>query len=308
MNSHLSPSKVYGSSPIRERRTKADMQDIRDAILRLLTEDNPMTCRQVFYRLTGLGAVAKTEAQYKGTVVRLLGEMRLDGDIPFGWIADNTRWMRKPRSHSSLAQALQDTAQTYRRSLWRDLPTYVEIWLEKDALAGVLYEEAEKWDVPLMVTRGYASLSYLHEAALAIAAQKKAAHIFYFGDFDPSGLDIPRKVEARLREFAPRASIHFERVAVTSEQIADLHLPSRPTKVSDSRSKGFADQSVEVDSIPSSILRGLAATCIAKHIDSDVLDRVEETEELERETLASIALMGWQPGAQYYMPGSGATE
>src|SRR3954452_13666185 len=87
--------RMVASSPAapRQRRTAKDMDRIRAAILDVLRQDQPMTVRQVFYRLVSAGAIAKTEAEYKTTVVRLLGEMRLDGQVPFGWIADNTRWM-----------------------------------------------------------------------------------------------------------------------------------------------------------------------------------------------------------------------
>jgi hypothetical protein len=195
-----------------------------------LAADNPMTVRQVFYQLVSQGVIAKTEAEYKSTVVRLLAAMRRAGEIPFDWIADNTRWMRKPKTYSDVEQALQRTAEAYRRSLWDNQDVYVEIWLEKDALAGVLYRVTSSWDVPLMVTRGYPSLSYLYEAADTIAAVGKPAHLYYFGDNDPSGLDITRAVEAE---------VYFERVAVTAAQITDLGLPTRPTKKTDSRSKGF---------------------------------------------------------------------
>jgi hypothetical protein len=77
-----------------------------------------MTVRQVFYRLVSLGAILKTQAEYKNTVCRLLTDMRRSDDLPFEWITDNTRWMHKGRSFSSLDRALQHTATAYRRSLW----------------------------------------------------------------------------------------------------------------------------------------------------------------------------------------------
>src|SRR5579884_1723964 len=151
--------------PTKRRRTKKEIEGIKDVLYETLAEDNPMTVRQVFYQLVSRGVIAKTETEYKATVGRLLTDMRRAGEIPFGWIADNTRWMRKPGTYSSMEQALQRTAEAYRRSLWDNQGVYVEVWLEKDALAGVLYRATESWDVPLMVTRGYPSLSYLYDAA-----------------------------------------------------------------------------------------------------------------------------------------------
>ena len=95
-----------------------------------------MTVRQIFYRLVSAGMVDKTEGEYNQAVIRLLTEMRLDGVLPFDWIADNTRWMRKPDSFASIGAAIRKTAEFYRQALWRDLPVYCEVWLEKEALAG----------------------------------------------------------------------------------------------------------------------------------------------------------------------------
>jgi hypothetical protein len=254
-----------------------------------LEEDKPMTVRQLFYRLVSQGIIDKTEQEYKQTVVRLLAEMRRSGQIPFSWIADNTRWMRKPKTHSGLAAALDETASVYRRAIWDEQNAYVEIWLEKDALAGVLFEITKQWDVPLMVTRGYASLSQLNGAAEIIQDINKPAFLYYFGDYDPSGLDITRAVEKGIREFAPGMDITFERVAVTAHQVEALELPTRPTKASDPRSRGFVGESVEVDAIPAGILRSLTESCITDHIDTALHERLLETETAERETLRKIA-------------------
>jgi hypothetical protein len=168
----------------------------------------------------------------------------------------------------------------------------VEIWLEKEALAGVLYEETDKWDVPLMVTRGYPSLSYLHSAAETIAGQArrgKTAHIYYFGDLDPSGLDIPRKVERDLREFAPYAELEFARVAITTEQVAAMNLQTRPTKKTDSRAKNFIGESVEVDAIMPAVLRRMVSDCITPHIDQQAYQNLLYAEAGEREALLKMS-------------------
>jgi hypothetical protein len=276
----------YGASPIkRPRRTKSEITTIVDALVPMIEEEKPMTVRQVFYRAVGLGLIPKTEAAYKTTICRLLVDLRRKGTIPFDWIADNTRWMRKPKSYSSKEAMLKITAQTYRRALWDDQDVYCEIWLEKEALAGVVFDKTWDWDVPLMVTRGYPSLSYVHAAAEAIAAQDKPAYLYYFGDHDPSGVDIPRMVERGVRELAPDSEIHFERVAVLPEHIQQFDLPTRPTKTTDSRAKNFEGESVELDAIPPSTLREMVEICILHHIDRDALERTRAVEKAERETL-----------------------
>jgi hypothetical protein len=162
---------------------------------------------------------------------------------------------------------------------------YVEEWCEKDALAGVLYDITAQWDVPLMVTRGYASLSFLYEAGEYLRTLNVPVFLYYFGDWDPSGVDIPRKVEADLRDFAPDNAVTFARVAVNPDQIHAWSLPTRPTKGRDSRSKSFVGESVEVDAIPPGYLRQLVANCIEQHMNQDALHATIVAEESERQLL-----------------------
>jgi len=276
--------------PKRQRRTKAAIVSVRDAIKDILEQDNPQTVRQVFYALTVRGCIPKLEIEYKRTVIRLLTEMREAGQVPFEWLADNTRWMRKPATFTGLESCLSNTSKFYRRDLWAAMPVYCEVWYEKDALAGVLMEETEAYDVPLMVARGYASLSFLHSAAMAIQAKDKPAYIYHFGDYDPSGVDAARDIEAKLRRYALGAEIHFERPAVTREQIDRWNLPTRPTKQTDTRAKKFGSAtSVELDAIPARQLRALVRECIERHVDPEKLALLRVAEQSERELLVRWA-------------------
>lgn len=281
---------AYGTSPTksRRRRTRGQLEDVRAAIERVLSVENPATVRGVFYQMSVIGAVPKTEAGYR-TVQRLLVEMRRSGRIPYGWIADNTRWMSKPRTWSDIGEAFDSMHSDYRRAIWEQQDAYVEIWCEKDALSAVLYKVTSKWDVPLMTTRGFASVTFLHEAAEDIAEQSKPAYLYYFGDHDPSGVVIDKKVEQTIREMAPDAEIHFERVAVLPWQIEEWSLPTRPTKRSDSRCRDFDGESVEVDAISPSRLREICEGVIVQHIDQAMLRRTRLTEAAERDFTASYA-------------------
>ena len=262
----------------------------KQLILDWAEQNHPVTVRQIFYRLSTLDAVPKTENGYK-MIGRLCTKMRRAGEIDFDWFADNTRWMRKPRTYNSIQDALSYTAETYRRALWQNQAGLVEIWLEKEALAGVVHEVTEKWDVPLMVVRGYPSLSFLHTAAKEIirATQKgKISHIFYLGDYDPSGLDIYRAIVEDLNGFAPDAQMTMQRMAVTQEQIREWDLPSRPTKKTDSRAKGFTGESVELDAITPDNLRQIVSECIESVVDSDALEKTLHIEQLERESIPNL--------------------
>lgn len=217
------PPPLYRPSPIkRARRTKNAIETIKIGLYQILAEQHPATVRGVFYQAVSRGLVRKTEQDYKGTVGRLLSEMRRDGDLPYGWIADQTRWMRKPDSYSGLESMLHQTARLYRRDLWESQPDYVEVWLEKDALAGVVYEVTERWDVPLMVTRGYPSLSFLHSAAETMLTKADTVTIYYLGDHDPSGVHIPQWVQEQLTEMVDgEVYIDLIRLAVNPGQVEE---------------------------------------------------------------------------------------
>jgi hypothetical protein len=138
---------VYEASPIKRfRATKAQVGDRRAALFDIVSEMQPMTVRQVYYQATVRNIVEKTEAGYTKVQTDLV-QMRKSGDLRYDWLADNTRWQRKPKTFDSVEQALQDTAKFYRKSLWADADAYVEVWLEKDALAGVVYPVTDKYDV-----------------------------------------------------------------------------------------------------------------------------------------------------------------
>jgi hypothetical protein len=245
----------------RQRATKAEGEERREALLAIIDDGKPMTVRQVFYQATVRGLVEEAESGYAKVQVDLT-KMRRDGSLPYDWLADNTRWQPKPRTFNGVEEALRATAAFYRKDLWADADCYVEIWLEKDALAGVIYPITSMFDVPLMVARGYASLSFLYSAAEYINDLTVPTYIYHLGDFDPSGVNAGEKIEETLREMAPDADISFERIAVTPEQIAEWNLPTRPTKASDSRAKNFREISVELDAIDPNALRALVQKTI----------------------------------------------
>jgi hypothetical protein len=239
----------------------------------------------MFYALTVLGAIAKTEQGYKQVVYHLL-KMRRTTIIPYDFLADNTRWMRKRASYASLAEFLERTQDLYRKAVWDNVDVRVEVWIEKDALAGVVYPITNRWDVPLMVTRGYSSETFVYEAAQAINREGKKTFIYYFGDYDPSGVGIPQDVLRKLETWT--SLVTFTRVAVNPDQIVSMQLPTRPTKRTDSRAKDWIGDSVELDAIPPNVLRNLVQAVIESHLPLDHLAQIARVERIERQTLAEI--------------------
>ena len=271
------------SRPNRLRNTTANLWL---AVLRVFDDVGPpMTVRQVFYALTSRGAVPKTEAGYRKTAYHVL-QMRRAGVLPYDYVSDATRWMRKPETFSGLDAYLEHGRRAYRRALWDNQNDYLEIWLEKDALAGVVSRITEQWDVPLMVTRGYPSETFVFEAAEAIKARGKPTWVYAFYDYDPSGQDIAASTARKLRAFG--ADIRFELVAVKREQIQTLGLPTRPTKRADTRARGWSGGSVELDAIPVNVLREMVEGVITRHIDQAALEWTRRIEAVERELLSTV--------------------
>ncbi len=251
--------------------------------LEFARQEPPMTVRQMFYRMSSLGEVEKTEAGY-ARVGYALRKMRRAGALAYGWIADNTRWMRKPTTYRGLEAMRQKVVQLYRRDIWESQLTHVEVWLEKDALAGVLYPVTEEFDVPLYVTKGYSSMSYLYAAAEALRYVEKPIYIYHFGDYDASGKDAARSIERSLHhEFG--VNFEFKEVAVTEGQIDLFKLQTRPAKKKDPRARQWGDVAVELDALAPSDLRMLARHYIEAHIDGVELAQLKLIEDQERKAL-----------------------
>jgi hypothetical protein len=139
---------------------------IRSTVLDLTDRFERMTVRQVFYGLEVQGVVDKTEGGYRQVQKQVLA-MRREDLLPWSFITDGTRWQRKPKSYVGVHDYMAHMARTYRRNLWQAQDVRLEIWLEKDALADTIVDATAKWDVPLMVSRGQSSATFLWNAAQA---------------------------------------------------------------------------------------------------------------------------------------------
>jgi hypothetical protein len=282
-------TEVYGASPIkRNRRTNEELDALDGALLDVAKEHHPITVRGLFYQAVGRGLVGKLEKNVKLVGRRCL-QLRRKGRMPYSWIVDQTRYLRKPHTHAGLLAFMEEGAAAYRRALWASQPVRVEFWCEKLALVGVIEPETARYDVPLHISIGYSGETYLHTVAEEIQAAAKPVIVYQLGDHDPSGVNIPVHIERELRRMAPGAEIHFTRLAITPEQIERWALPTRPTKKSDSRAKTFKGESVELDAVPPHQLRALVRQTIEQHINWFELGRLEEIQQQERKLVASVA-------------------
>jgi hypothetical protein len=128
-------------------------------------------------------------------------------------------------------------------------------------------------------------------ASASIASLDVPVFIYHLGDYDPSGVNAGEKIEQSLREMAPRAEIHFERLAVTPLQILAWSLPTRPTKASDSRSKGFGSFQLELVAIAPQQLREVVQRAIERHLPPAMYEIVKTVEASEKALLGRLVGM-----------------
>lgn len=276
---------------------RKDTVDLQIAILSWFAEVGPpMTVRQVYYRMSTLGIVPKTDAGYRKVQTQLTN-MRRAGTIPYYWISDNTRRVMQAKSYSGLGDALTHFQESYRRDLWASQPSYVEIWIEKDALAGQLWPIVNEFGVPLYVARGYSSLSFVYESAETLRSIDKEIFIYYLGDFDADGMYATVTLQEELRRHGAR--FHFERLGITPKQIDQhgLHQALRPQKRTSTRFKWWKETygnplACELDALHPQVLRQLVHNAITRHIDEREWTMAERIEREEKHSLQMV-LSNW---------------
>lgn len=274
------------------RKVQDRTERIQMAILEAFDEQGPpMSVRQIFYQLSARGVVPKDDTKGYRPVQRNVTLMRRNGSLPYNWIGDNTRWQIRPTMYTGLGDALDHWQRSYRQDLWASQPVHVEIWIEKDALAGVVSGITREFGVPLMVARGYSSISFAYEAAEELKALGKPVYIYHFGDFDADGVHAALSIQQELRHHG--AWFHFERAAITPEQIAQYGLMTRPQKKDSPRYKWWCTEyggaeNAELDALPPSHLKRMVHNCITRHIDSYEWERTQEIEKAERVTLQRV--------------------
>lgn len=254
--------------------------------------DFALTLRQIYYQLVARQIIPNQQRYYM-KLSRLCVIGRDEGLLSEDAFADRLRQVDKPSSWLDLADFMDTVREAYRKDKWADQDCYIEIWTEKDALRGVITPITHYYDVSLLVVRGQVSRTAIYESYSRFAKKMKDGkdcYLYYFGDFDPSGLSIYHSLAERLEAFGVAGRfINFERVALTPEQIQAYNLPQDPGKATDPNFKRFVseygDNVVELDSLPPDVLRGLVKHYISASLDHKVLEQVRETELKEQTRL-----------------------
>jgi hypothetical protein len=272
-----------------KRRTKAQIEAVREAAREYLAAHHPATLRQVHYRLTSRDDIVHPNTQNAyNTLGGWLRDDRLDGTIPWEWMDDRlrkaTKWAMWDDPDEFLEEKLRAMEHGYSRDVWQDQPGYVECWLEKDALSGIFRPIVSSYGVPLRIGRGYDSWTAMKRAAddyhRRVDDEGKDTTILYFGDFDPSGEDMHRSLIDRLGMLDVYPDV--PKIALTHEDAQ--RLPFDLTKGGDSRAPAFipkyGDVAVELDALPVEELQERIRGSIEAHMDMSAL---EDSRRIQRE-------------------------
>jgi hypothetical protein len=256
-----------------------------------------LTLRQLYYQLVTKNIIPNVERSYKN-LSALLTDARMSGKTDWNAIEDRIRQPVIPAEWSSIGAIAESAARSFRLPRRADQPKYVELWVEKDALAGVLEPLADEAHVTLMVNRGYSSASAMYESAQRFAengedeeGEPRELIMLYLGDFDPSGEDMVRDVRDRLETF--RVSVDVQKIALTRDQIDQYDPPPNPAKMSDPRAAAFVAEhgssSYEVDALPPNVLARLVRAALAEITDQEKMAAVIEREEAGKAALRKAA-------------------
>ena len=256
-------------------------------------EGYKLTLRQLYYQLVAKGVIPNKPNEYD-KLGRLLRDARMAGVVDWDSIEDRIRKPIIPSRSVDVGEILRRITINYSSNRQEDQSIYLEVWVEKDALSGILRKVTRKYDVGLMVNRGYSSTTAMYEASERFSKQAeegKDTYILYLGDHDPSGLDMIRDMEERLDIFGVNPEI--EHLALTKKQIKKFNPPPNPAKVKDPRAKDyiakFGKTSWEIDALGPRDLTKIVSEGIEALIDMDLFHKQIANEEEKKEKIRSIA-------------------
>jgi hypothetical protein len=220
-----------------------DMIKVMDDILADYQDQGyRLTLRQLYYQLVARGIIENSVKSYN-RIGNLVSDARLAGELDWEMIEDRTREVITPPMWETPAQIVQAAAEQFAIDRWVDQRIHVEVMVEKAALEGILIPVCRDLGIRFTANRGYSSSSTMYEAAKRMQGKiidKKAIVVIYLGDHDPSGIDMTRDVEERLRQLAripdePRWIFTVIRAALNMDQVEQWNPPENQSKTTDSR-------------------------------------------------------------------------
>jgi len=252
-------------------------------------EPGELTVRGLHYRLVSRG-MTNTVLHYN-RVIKAMIHARWDGRVSFDTFSDHDReTLGETRYEETILEDEQAEAEDqiqrwmsqYRKNPWENQSDFIEIWIEKKALLGIFKPICKKYNVALAACKGYPSLTFLNDAAARFDGAERSHHtkILYFGDYDPSGEDIPRSIKDNLARMG--VEVEVDRRLLLEDQVVEWGLPPAPVKVKDSRSATWDGLGqVELDAVEPSVLREHIVDAILENRDPDLYDELMNQQQSE---------------------------
>jgi len=253
-----------------------------------------LTLRQVYYQMVARDIIPNNERSYKN-LGSLINDARLAGLIDWHAIEDRTRNLRGRSHWEKPGDVIDSAAYSYHLDYWEGQENYVEVWVEKDALVGIVGQICNKLDVNYFSCRGYVSQSEMWSAAQRLLRRKKKGQnivLLHLGDHDPSGIDMSRDIQDRNSLF-DNLCLEFHRLALNMDQIEQYGPPPNPTKLTDSRATGYirdyGHECWELDALEPSVISDLIERNVLLYRDETPYLAVKRREGEEKDRLREIA-------------------
>lgn len=259
-----------------------------------------LTLRQLYYQFVARGLIPNNQKEYNN-LGAAINNARLAGLIDWEAITDRTRNVQSNQHWDSPTQIIRAAANSYKRDKWRNQPNRVEVWIEKDALLGVIEGICRDLDVKFFSCRGYVSQSEMWVASQrAVEADingGQETHIIHLGDHDPSGIDMTRDIRDRMEMFCKYHSVYsleVERVALSHDQVLEHKCPPNPAKITDSRAAGYIGkygyESWELDALEPSVLIDLVSNAVLQYRDEELWQEALDVEAREMDLLEDLTI------------------
>ena len=268
-----------------------------DDIIRILEDYQEqgykLTLRQLYYQLVS-SHILENKVQNYAKLSRILTDARLCGFVDWEIIEDRIRVPQIPNEWDSISDLVDSAIYGYRKDRHHNQENYIEVWVEKDALSGILEPITKKYHLNLMVNRGYSSITAMFNASQRFQNEidkGKECTILYLGDHDPSGLDMIRDIKDRMSTFQID-DLDVNQIALTQSQIKKYNPPPNPAKENDPRSKWYIEEfghvSWELDALKPQVLTKLLESEITKLLDLELYEEIILEENQEKKQLEAF--------------------
>lgn len=253
-----------------------------------------LTLRQLYYQFVARDLMENKKQSYD-RLGDIISDARLAGLVDWLAIVDRTRNLRDLAHWDDPSSIVSACARQFRIDKWGDQPKRVEVWIEKDALVGVIEDVCERNDVPFFSCRGYTSQSEMWVAAQRLLKWEKGkqdAVILHLGDHDPSGIDMSRDIQDRLELFTG-GRVEFKRLALNMDQVQQYSPPPNFAKTTDARYAGYqalyGEESWELDALDPQMMADLIERNIHEMRDDEAWAASTEMEDNHKAALSNVS-------------------